>query len=65
MIKKVYLGETNGNELEVCLFDQFVEISITDEDEKNNFIHLTKFDLNELIDEFNIFLELLEGGKHE
>ena len=65
MTKKTYSGETNDNELEINLFDKFLEISITDKDYKINHIHLTIFDIYELIDELHICLELLEGGSNE
>lgn len=66
MTKKTFLGETNDNELEISLFDNFIEFSITDEDYKINFVHLTKFDIEELIDELNIYLAIMpEGGSNE
>jgi hypothetical protein len=65
MTRKTFNGETNQSELEVNLFDDYIEISISDDD-LTSFVHLTKSDIYELIDELNIFLSIAPlGGKHE
>lgn len=65
MTRKTFNGETNQSELEVNLFDNYIEISISDDD-STSFVHLTKSDIYELIDELNIFLSISPiGGKHE
>lgn len=65
MTRKTFNGETNQSELEVNLFDDYIEISISDDD-STSFVHLTKSDIYELIDELNIFLSIAPlGGKHE
>ena len=66
MTRKTFNGETNQSELEVNLFDNYIEISISDEDCSTSFVHLTKSDIYELIDELNIFLSISPiGGSHE
>ena len=66
MTTKTFSCEENSNvELNVFQFDEYVEISITNENQKINFVHLTKRDAEQLMDELHNTLIKIEGGKYE
>ena len=66
MTTKTFSCEENSNvELNVFQFDEYVEISIINENRKINFVHLTKRDAEQLMDELHNTLIKIEGGKYE
>ena len=54
MTEKTFISEENSNvELNVFQFDDYVEISIINEDRKINFVHLSIRDAEQLMDELH------------
>ena len=54
MTTKTFSCEENSNvELNVFQFDDYVEISITNENQKINFVHLSIRDAEQLMDELH------------
>jgi hypothetical protein len=66
MTEKKFICEINSNcELNVNQFDNYVEISITNENGKINFVHLTISDAEQLMDDLHKLIFKIEGGSNE
>lgn len=64
MTETKFFCETNSNcELNVLEFDKFIEISISNENGKINFVHLTVDDAEMLMDELHKVISQIEGGE--
>lgn len=66
MTERRFICEENSNdELNVNQFDDYVEISIMNENGKINAVHLTIADAEQLMDEIHRVIIKIEGGKNE
>jgi hypothetical protein len=64
MTERKFICEDNSNdELNVNQFDNYVEVSIINENGKINFVHLTISDAEQLMDELHKVIIKIEGGK--
>lgn len=63
MTETKFYCENNNSELNIFEFDNYVEISIGNQNGGFNFIHLTINDTEKLMDELHKIIIQIEGGK--